>query len=221
MMPPDIPTDNLYKFIAISGITLIALSFLPFYYGWNLDIEVTRLEGEVQILNKQKDWQLQDINDISERLSNVETQIAKLSDETVITIYEPRTGLGAAQTRKVQVVHDHPGKKSELEDALRIRDKLNVENSENHLRLREAMLSEARMNTELAVKEASQNKADSAQNLALGFLITGSVLTGLGFVLWLFRTQIPMDRALRIQISKEKGTEAASDKEEPGIATEG
>lgn len=44
---PEIPTDNLYKFMAISGLVLIAVSFIPKYYWYQLSIEKIRLSRDI------------------------------------------------------------------------------------------------------------------------------------------------------------------------------
>jgi hypothetical protein len=47
---PSIPTDNLYKFMALSGILLVIAAFIPQHWYYNLQIEYQELDGEANIL---------------------------------------------------------------------------------------------------------------------------------------------------------------------------
>jgi hypothetical protein len=52
---PEIPTDNLYKFMAISGIVIIVCAQIPSYHAINLNVESIRLSGEQQVLTAEQD----------------------------------------------------------------------------------------------------------------------------------------------------------------------
>jgi len=45
---PDIPTDNLYKFMALFGLVLIVVSFVPKYYWYQFSIEKIRFSGDLE-----------------------------------------------------------------------------------------------------------------------------------------------------------------------------
>lgn len=78
------PTDNLYKFIAISGLMFLALSIVPYYFSFqlgerklehtkNLEIFNIGLESKMQkfeIAIKQKDELLQKANSENSLLNN-------------------------------------------------------------------------------------------------------------------------------------------------------
>ena len=47
---PKLPTDNLYKFMALSGLVILILSAIPYYRKYEFDIELIRLEAEAENL---------------------------------------------------------------------------------------------------------------------------------------------------------------------------
>lgn len=46
MKLPEIPTDNLYKFMAIAGLAMIVISLMPFFRMHDIGVEGIRLIGE-------------------------------------------------------------------------------------------------------------------------------------------------------------------------------
>ncbi len=77
---PDLPTDNLYKFVALAG--LILLLFSPIYYQFfsrdvllkniNLRAEMRRMEKEVEFLREDTDLLKEDIQ--AKKQDNSESQ---------------------------------------------------------------------------------------------------------------------------------------------------
>lgn len=78
---PEIPTDNLYKFIALSGLTLVILSFLPNFHAYNHKVSLIRLDGEVKTLKKEVEWVSSDLKKLDNEIESAEMKIARpLSD---------------------------------------------------------------------------------------------------------------------------------------------
>ncbi|MGA1979617.1 MAG: hypothetical protein ABSG99_03505 [Sedimentisphaerales bacterium] len=50
---PEIPTDNLYKFMAIFGLILVIAPYLSIFYAYKLTDDAIRLEGEIETLKKE------------------------------------------------------------------------------------------------------------------------------------------------------------------------
>ncbi len=50
---PELPTDNLYKFMALFGITLLISSYFPLFQTYKLMVDSARLGGEIAILEKE------------------------------------------------------------------------------------------------------------------------------------------------------------------------
>ena len=46
MKLPEIPTDNLYKFMAIGGLAMIVISLVPFFRMYEIGVEGIRLIAE-------------------------------------------------------------------------------------------------------------------------------------------------------------------------------
>jgi len=42
----EIPTDNLYKFMATTGILLLIISYLPIYLAWEAGGNLARMKGK-------------------------------------------------------------------------------------------------------------------------------------------------------------------------------
>jgi hypothetical protein len=56
MKLPVFPTDNLYKFMALFGIALLIAEYLPLFHAYKLTVDQTRLDGEINVLNKEIEW---------------------------------------------------------------------------------------------------------------------------------------------------------------------
>lgn len=66
---PPLPTDNLYKFMAFFGLTLIVLSFVAFYQYHQTSLKVIELESEDNILNLQKEKIKQELEELKEHIN--------------------------------------------------------------------------------------------------------------------------------------------------------
>ena len=75
----DIPTDNLYKFMAIFGIYLLTISFLPFYYGWVVKYDLSEVEGEREVIDKKVYWINEEIKNLNNQIETFMTEITVLS----------------------------------------------------------------------------------------------------------------------------------------------
>jgi hypothetical protein len=64
MKIPAIPTDNLYKFMALFGIVLLISGYLPYFQAHKLTIDETRLDGEILILKEEIKWASSDIDNL-------------------------------------------------------------------------------------------------------------------------------------------------------------
>jgi len=65
---PNLPTDNLYKFVALSGLVIFLLSVIyPQTEVWDIEIEILRLSGE----GKEIDYLLNEIEDDSDELVDI------------------------------------------------------------------------------------------------------------------------------------------------------
>jgi TM2 domain-containing membrane protein YozV len=51
MQLPNLPTDNLYKFISLSGLTIFIFSFfIPFYFDYSINLKVADIQSDVHVL---------------------------------------------------------------------------------------------------------------------------------------------------------------------------
>lgn len=77
MKLPELPTDNLYKFMALAGITIIVLSLFPIYHAYKLKLNIIDVRGEVETLKTQLKWLKQDIKQFKDDTHNLEKQPLK------------------------------------------------------------------------------------------------------------------------------------------------
>jgi hypothetical protein len=74
---PEIPTDNLYKFMAISGIILFIAAFLPVVHSFKLKVESIRLNGEIETLQKEIEWASSCINNSKKKKQSEDIEMQR------------------------------------------------------------------------------------------------------------------------------------------------
>ncbi len=80
---PEIPTDNLYKFMALSGVVILVLSLIPFYHAHRLYLDALHLSGDIKICGIQLEWQSKDANELMQQLDTLTPQISNLWQKIV------------------------------------------------------------------------------------------------------------------------------------------
>ena len=61
---PELPTDNLYKFVALAGLFFIFSAFLPFLHSHYLQVDLINALGESAVLKLEAKWLQEDISDL-------------------------------------------------------------------------------------------------------------------------------------------------------------
>jgi len=74
---PELPSDNLYKFIAFAGMTIIILSFVPLYYAHKLKLDTIDMKEKIENLEIQQKWLNQDIKQFVDDIRKLEEQALK------------------------------------------------------------------------------------------------------------------------------------------------
>ncbi len=181
MKLPEIPTDNLYKFMALSGIAVIFASFLPFYLFYNLNIKAIRLSGkleELKLVSKLSEMKY-------ERLSERSYELLKVLDELL----------------KVQA--EEPEEQQKIKKTFEELEKLQIQRAEKiKMAEKDALDSIQHLAQwkELVYLKRCYRAALLIGMFALGF---GIILTIRGFQFWKEKLQIPQDL-----IIKQKAEEA-------------
>ena len=198
--------DNIYSVMALFGLIILVLSFLPLYYAQTQELESIKLEGEISSLEKQKKWSADDLNDINVALTKLEAEKVQLDQEMrkkyarqrLIEGQVPMTGASEEPDEPFgQQQRDHARLKWEAAD----RDISQLE--ERKLELIESMhereISEENLNTKKKQKESIDRVMAVWTKASRIGLITSIALLFTGFVLWYWKVQRPQDKILKIK----------------------
>lgn len=175
----DIPTDNLYKFMAISGVLVFLSSFIPYIHFHNLNLSSIKLESEIILLVKEAEWLESDTKQLRDEVSELKLQTYELEK----TIAKNRNGQDKLSTKI----------KSELDD---IKIKMNEINLKN-LELMEKQREIERKNIEHKTKNQEHRYLSRLikieKTIASLIAILGLGLSIYGFSLWYKKLQHPQD----------------------------
>ena len=189
----DIPTDNLYKFMAISGIVLIIASYLPFYHGWMIGCDLSELKGESEIIDQKANWVREELKKLENQMDTFIVQIVQL---TGISKPEIIAALNAGQSLRdiSKDLEEHQIQWQEIESKFH----------EHHKVFREQIIKQIRLKTK---SELVNRKLEALVWLArlsqIGFF-TGGLLASLGFGLWYKKLQALQDLLIKQRIENGK-----------------
>jgi len=202
---PQLPTDNLYKFMALSGISIIAISLIPFLHAHKLMVEAIRLRGDINILGEQVSWTTNDRKLLQDKIDILEQDVDNLKQSV------DAVGEDDAKTSDRGTLVDISDEKS--------RDLKDTVDQAGKLRDRLEEISE--LTNEFA--ELSKNdsisllqlKAKGKEHLYMMIVVTfefvvsiwgfiyGIKLARKGFKLWYVKLQVFQDKIIQLK-SKEK-----------------
>jgi len=173
---PQIPTDNLYKFMALSGLALfIAFILIPGQKILDLERQTAQLSGEYEILQIE-------LSEREDEFSLVREKIVALKD-------------------KIKMVPENSHlKKSESSEFLSELHAVENAHQSAHEKLVQTNIFRAKTkakNKEMKVVADSIRVTNRA--LAFGALL-GIFLMTFGFRLWHQRVQLLQDRLLKLQV---------------------
>jgi len=210
---PEIPTDNLYKFMALSGVAILVFSLIPFYHAYRLKLESLRLRGDVRILGIQIEWESINRDELLQQTSTLKKQVDELREtmpsETAADL-DTKGPLGEVRKETANKAEDIA---KQLE---RVREG-QVQLEKAPRRLEEALpkLEEGLRKLEEALRKLEvtsiqhETKNEEHRYLArligvelllggLGFL-SGVVLATKGFRLWHLKLQVHQDRIIQMK----------------------
>ncbi len=79
---PNLPTDNLYKFMALSGLILFVFSFfVPFWLMHNIKLKTLEIKEELDLLDIEEKYLKEIHEDIEALPSNKRRKAIKLNEE--------------------------------------------------------------------------------------------------------------------------------------------
>lgn len=194
---PEIPTDNLYKFMAISGIALIISSYLPVYLASKNVGILARIKGEIELNNQEHDWVLMDVEILEHQMDTLMTQVVEL---TGISASEITTTLNAGYSL-AEIGKD---KNINLEKYQIQWEELEAKLQEQRKLQREKTIELIQINTNLKVHNRYLEMLCWWKKLTLIAFSAGCFLSGLGFTCWYIKLQVPQDLMIKQNVKAEK-----------------
>jgi len=172
MSIPTLPTDNLYKFMALAGL---AAAVACFYLAASLQQEFARTYW-----NHITEYKLFELKLANERsaLSRIDQELSTLESDVDHEVEEPQTESAAVLQLKDRL------------SRLRVRT---GETFTNYTELLAEGVSGEQDHIWLSAQKADVNKRSLALTILAGVCLFASVA---GFWLWYFRVQRPLDREI-------------------------
>ena len=173
---PQIPTDNLYKFMALSGLALIiAFILVPGQKLLDLEKQTAQLSGEYEILEIELKERDDEFSSVHEKIEAIERKIKAVPKNSILKESERSEFIADKQT---------------LEDA--------YQNA--HQRLVQTKILRAKTSAKLnELKVTSSSIKATNRVLAVGAFV-GIFLMTYGFRLWHQRVQLLQDQLLKMQV---------------------
>ena len=188
---PQLPTDNLYKFLALSGITLIVISMVPFLHAYRLQIEVIRLNGDIKVLEEQIAFAKVDMEFLQSDTSRLKERVDKMKEDVFQRLPEEREKETWEEYRAevTKDVWDTIDDRRELERRLERIKEISQKQSISSLQL------EAKNREHQYIR-----RVVGCEFTAGAFaLISGLIIAYKGFTLWYGKLQVLEDKTLQMR----------------------
>lgn len=208
---PSLPTDNLYKFIALSGIALVIVSILPFFHRYKLQVEIIRLEGNIDVLERQVEWTEADVNELKKESATLKKETATLLDKTY-----------KFKDRVDKLKETHASDKDSVvntgETSSGIDKELLTETKDiikKRLEIEERLFEIVEIHRKHKIKAANIKAKDKEHTylkrmiymesyVGCAGLVSGLFLAIIGFTLWYKRLQVPQDLIIKQKVKGEQ-----------------
>jgi hypothetical protein len=214
---PEIPTDNLYKFMALSGVAILVLSLTPFYHAHRLYLESLRLSGDIRILGIQIEWQSMDMDQVLQQTNTLKQETGTLAQQTgtlkkqVDELRETTPSETAAdldtKRRLGEVRKETANKVEDIEKELDtlIESRLQLEESQHRLEESQRKQEVTLIQHKTKIEEHRYLARLIGVELLLGGLgsLSGVVLATKGFRLWHLKLQVHQDRIIQMKAKAE------------------
>lgn len=205
---PSLPTDNLYKFLFIAGLTLI-LSGLVFYISQYQIIrkQVDELNIEVAKLDKEKEYSLKDIFNVASEIQELKIKQGKIKKKDKTDINQDLDNIknnilmDKNYREYLAFVYAHKSEVFPLDhDLLAIKTKHEII---------ETKIKEIDINS-IIINLKKEQKARDNWHLVIigiiswGFIIFGIIIARNGYKKWYIYLQIPSDEKIKIELQRLK-----------------
>ncbi len=203
---PSIPTDNLYKFMAISGVVAVIVGF-SFIYLNSRDLnselgriytESNELSLEIESLNDKDSLLSLEIESLGKEIKRY--KIEKDTSIELIDIKNVRQYYSNAENRDLYIfLHQY---RNELFPELSKFDEINAKkNLIQDLKLT-IKKKKALLKTKQDIWEMENSRINLWQYILVGFAVIGGYVATHGFFLWHRKVQFYLDRELKNEVNK-------------------
>jgi len=183
---PQIPTDNLYKFMALSGLALFAAFVLiPGQKILELERQAAQLGGEYEILHIELKDREHEFSLVQEKIEALKKKIKKIPQNSRLNKTEGLELL--SELREVETEQQNAHQK--LIQTKIFRAKINAKNEE--------------------MRVVAESTKVTNRVIAFGAFV-GIVLMSAGFKLWHKRVQLLQDQLLKLQVESETSNHSPS-----------
>lgn len=194
---PEIPTDNLYKFMAISGIVLLIASYLPVFLASKKVGVLARIKGESQLIDQEHDWVSKDLEILEHQMDTLITQVVEL---TGISTSEITMALNAGYS----LTEIGKEKHTNLEKNQMKWEELEAKFQEQLKLQREQIIKLIQINTNLEVHNSHLKMLLWWKRLTMITFFAGGFLSALGFGRWYTKLQVPQDLIIKQKMKGEQ-----------------
>jgi len=191
---PKIPTDNLYKFMALSGIAILILSLVPMTHRYKLSLEAIRLSGEIEAFNAEAQWLRADVKTTTEERKQLGDELNILNNELQTILNNIETLKKQPITKRQELIREKALKNEELKRKVL---KIGEASDKQELTLRKQKLTLIEIATKQREHEYIYDMIKMEIILSIIGIVLGAGLAIWGFELWHERLQVPLDKSLK------------------------
>jgi hypothetical protein len=210
MFKTSLPTDNIYKMLFYFGILLFVVSFMPVYHIHKLNINIIRLNGEIEEYKMKKGWLDNDSNGYEEGVKFLEKY--KQWEPKMIQALNPGTEEANTFTEmtgspiepgiaELVMSLDSPEEieKKKNEGIQEIKSSLDIANNKLKLTRRELKENETKIKTKNSELLKTQQYLKYSKTLAYIVRLIGVCILLIGYFKWRTITQKCEDLILKGQ----------------------
>jgi hypothetical protein len=174
------PTDNLYKFIAISGLLFIIISFVPNYLTFRL------LEKKIEHVREQDKFlvEITQINDESDKRINKQSQFNRDYDELL------------ENKNKIKNYFQIKTNREKVEQLIEAKKNFDVEGMVFDEKYNALKIKKADLDASSEMNELYKSEISWLESVSFKVFIAGIFLVLVGFYFWYKKMQKPNDLLL-------------------------
>ena len=197
-MFPNLPTDNLYKFVALSGVVIFIFSI---YYPVTVEKEIMKNAFDMQQHNASIKERIKWINQENDLMSMRNERILRILKEKGALLNAEITFLKSVSQRDNAIVDYHKNQelKNKLDELLVIESKLNSE-AESY----QGMPMETGETKESIQFSFLIGLLTPLCIVCMIMLLIGMAMMGWGFYMWYIKVQRPLDTLLDKELDGSK-----------------